>query len=128
MTPFRENSKFYDMDEKVRDSIEFSEDDSLDFFKEIIRQILTNIRVSVINVTVKVFMNTPSQDQSCLKPQYYTMLRIPSIVVERGKDDESIGELEEIEKYQLTIPQISAHLLREDTRSPEYSNVKSQKG
>ena len=71
----------------MRDTIQFKEDDSLDFFKEIIRQILTNIRVTVNNICVKVFMNTPSQNQQNPKPQFYTMLRIPSIVAERSKDD-----------------------------------------
>ena len=32
----------------------------MDFFKEIIKQILTNIRVQVNNISVKVYMNTPS--------------------------------------------------------------------
>lgn len=53
------------------------------------------------------------------------MLRIPSIVVERSRDEES-NETEDIEKYQLKIQQITTHLLREDVRFPEYDNVKAK--
>lgn len=52
--------KFYDVDENVRDAIKLKKDEELDFFKEIIKQILTNIKVNVNNVSVRLFMNTPS--------------------------------------------------------------------
>ena len=110
---FRENAKFYETDEKHREAIEFREDDSLDFFKEIIKQILTNIKVNIKDVCVKVFMNTPSKSQQNPKPQFYSMLRIPSIVIERIKEKEGEAtECEEIEKYQLKIVQVTTHLLR----------------
>lgn len=52
--------KFYDVEEKEMSTIKIKKDEELDFFKEIIKQILTNIKVNVNNVNVRLFMNTPS--------------------------------------------------------------------
>jgi hypothetical protein len=49
----------------------------MDFFRELIKQILTNIKVTVENVAVRVFMNHPTEKNAPQKPQYFLMLRMP---------------------------------------------------
>jgi hypothetical protein len=49
----------------------------MDFFRELIKQILTNIKVTVENVAVRVFMNRPTEKNAPQKPQYFLMLRMP---------------------------------------------------
>jgi|JI9StandDraft_1071089.scaffolds.fasta_scaffold673108_1 hypothetical protein len=67
-------------------------------------------------------MNTPS-DGKVAKPQYYSMVRIPVLTFERFNDMEIGKQSEEFSKYRLEVPQISAHLLREDMKLPEYENL-----
>lgn len=107
---------------KVLDDTE----NSMDFFKQLLKQILTNIKVRVQNVCVMVYKNAPSMEKVA-KPQYYSMLRVPLIVFERFSDMEIGKATEEFQKYRLEIPQISAHLLREDASLPEYLNVPCKK-
>lgn len=68
-------------------------------------------------------MNTPSEGTA--KPQYYSMVRVPTLVFERFNDMEIGRQTEEFEKYRLEVPQVSAHLLREDMKLPEYGNLQS---
>lgn len=56
-------------------------------------------------------MNSPSEG-SVANPQYYSMLRVPSLLFERFTDREIGKEGEEFQKYRLEVPQISTHLLR----------------
>lgn len=99
----------------------------MDFFKEIIKQILTNIKVTVENVGVRIFMNRPTEKNAPQKPQYFLMLRMPLCQVEKAQDQESAiagsKTSEQIEKFRVDIPQVSLHLLREDMSIPEYANV-----
>jgi hypothetical protein len=59
----------------------------MDFFKQLIKQVLTNIKVKVQNICVQIYMNAPSSDQK-VKPQYYSMMRVPMLVFERFSDME----------------------------------------
>ena len=43
-----------------------------------------NIKVNISNVVVKLYMNTPSEDQS--HPQFYLMMRIPLVYFDRKED------------------------------------------
>ena len=40
-----------------------------------------NIKVNISNVVVKLYMNTPSEDRR--HPQFYLMLRIPLVYLDR---------------------------------------------
>lgn len=56
----------------------------IDFFKELLKKIIMNIKVNVSNFTIKLYMNTPSKNKQ--NPQFYTMLRIPLIYLDKKED------------------------------------------
>jgi hypothetical protein len=71
-------------------------------------------------------MNTPDRDAS--RPQYYAMLRIPVINFEK-KEEKEIKKTEvESLKFNVLVPQISLHLLREDIKFPDYPNLPYKEG
>ena len=79
--------KFYPNDDQPKQLEGDETENSIDFFKQLIKQILSNIKVKVVNVCVQLFMNTPSTG-NIVKPQYFIMLRVPSILFERFTDKE----------------------------------------
>lgn len=114
-----ELKKFYVEENELEGEI--SENGPVDFFKELLKKIIMNIKVSVNNVALKLYMNTPSEDQ--LHPQFYLMLRIPMIYLDRKDDNQKKNDQTEEIKFNILLPQVSAHLLREDMRFPDYSNL-----
>ena len=80
-----------------------------------------NIKINISNVVVKLYMNTPSEDKS--HPQFYLMMRIPLVYLDRKEDNQLKKEQIEEIKFNILLPQISVHLLREDMRFPDYSNL-----
>lgn len=100
----------------------------MDFFREVIKQILTNIKINVENICVRVFMNRPSEKNSPQKPQYFLMARMPFCQVEKINELDSSKLTDPSEKFKLEIPQVSLHILREDMRLNEYSNLFTKPG
>lgn len=49
------------------------------------------MKIDILNISIKWFMNKPSKN-IVYKPQYYVMLRIPQIGVERVNDKE-VGKI-----------------------------------
>lgn len=60
---------------------EISENGPVDFFKQLLKNIILNIKIDVKNIAIRLYMNTPSSDSS--QPQYFTLLRIPSIQLKK---------------------------------------------
>jgi len=68
-------------------------------------------------------MNTPSETKEN-NMQFFLMLRVPLIHVNKKEDKEKIkNDVEDI-RFSIILPQISIHLLREDIKYPDYTNVK----
>ncbi len=91
---------------------EINEDNPMDFFRQLVKQIILNIRFRADNSVVRLFMNEPTKELGSNKPQYYLMFRVPLLTL--GKSEQVFAQKEDEEqiRFDLIIPQMSLHLLR----------------
>ena len=57
----------------------------MDFFRQLVKQIIMNMKVGVENAVVRLFINDPA-NTAPKKPQYYLMLRIPQLNIGKGEE------------------------------------------
>ena len=124
MIELHDLNKFYVEENELEGEI--SENGPVDFFKQLLKKIIMNIKIKISNVAVKLYMNTPSTDGS--NPQYYTLLRVPIIHFDKKEEKEMKRQETEELKFNVLVPQVSLHLLREDIEFPDYSNMRYQEG
>ena len=124
MIELHDLNKFYVEENELEGEI--SENGPVDFFKQLLKKIIMNIKIKISNVAIKLYMNTPSTDGS--NPQYYTLLRVPIIHFDKKEEKEVKKQETEELKFNVLVPQLSIHLLREDINFPDYSNVKYNEG
>lgn len=105
---------------------ELDESNPLDFFRQLIKQIILNMKITIENSVVRLFINEPTGEPSA-KPQYYLMFRLPLVAL--GKSEEAPKQQEDTEeiKFDLQLPQLSLHLLKEGADLPEYANEKVER-
>jgi hypothetical protein len=72
---------------------EISENSPLDFFRQLVKQMLLNMLIKFDNVVIRLFINEPSEKIST-KPQYYLMFRVPLLTF--GKAEDSVPSKEDI--------------------------------
>lgn len=100
---------------------ELVESNPMDFFRQLVKQIILNMKIRLENTAVRLFINEPKRDSR--KPQYYLLLRAPLLSLAKSEDFQlPLKETVEEMKFDLLLPQLSAHLLREGTPVPEYAN------
>jgi hypothetical protein len=56
----------------------------MDFFRQLVKQIILNMKIKVENSVVRLFINEPTGEPTA-KPQYYLMLRLPLLTI--GKSE-----------------------------------------
>jgi hypothetical protein len=56
----------------------------MDFFRQLVKQIILNMKISIENSVVRLFINEPTGEPTA-KPQYYLMTRIPLLTI--GKSE-----------------------------------------
>lgn len=95
----------------------------MDFFRQLVKQIILNMKIRVENSVIRLFINEPTKEVSA-KPQYYLMFRLPLLSIGKNEDLIVNGKSEEVEeiKFDFIIPQMSLHLLKENAEFPEYMN------
>jgi hypothetical protein len=59
----------------------------MDFFRQLVKQIILNMKIKVENSVVRLFINEPTGEPTA-KPQYYLMLRLPLLTI--GKSEEAV--------------------------------------
>ena len=64
---------------------EISENSPLDFFRQLVKQMLLNMVIKFDDVAIRLFINEPSPKQTA-KPQYYLMFRMPSLTLGKAED------------------------------------------
>lgn len=60
------------------------ESNPMDFFRQLVKQIILNMKIKVENSVVRLFINEPTGEPTA-KPQYYLMLRLPLLTI--GKSE-----------------------------------------
>ena len=64
---------------------EICENSPLDFFRQLVKQMLLNMIIKFENVAIRLFINEPSPNTST-KPQYYLMFRVPLLTLGKAED------------------------------------------
>ena len=77
-----------------------SENSTADFFKQLMKNIVMNIKLRVNGVIVKLYMNTPNSEEK--NPQYYLMLRIPYISANK-QEDSQIKKSQDEQQYKFKL-------------------------
>lgn len=89
----------------------------MDFFRQLVKQMLLNMLIKIENVVVRLFINEPSQSNTA-KPQYFLMFRMPFLSVGKAEDAPHTQKDVEVVRFDVDLPQLSVHLLREGTKYP----------
>jgi hypothetical protein len=74
--------------EQMEEPGEISENSPLDFFRQLVKQMLLNMLIKFENVVIRLFINEPSESNpsTTTKPQYYLMFRVPLLTLGKSED------------------------------------------
>ena len=104
------------------------ENNPMDFFRQLVKQIIMNMKVRITSSAVRLFINQPTPSQHTpKKPQYYLMMRAPQVSIGKSEDIKPLSQQDQGDeiRFDLVVPELSVHLLREGVVFPEFSNEKA---